>query len=220
MQRLVSISMVVLVGLLASTAVAAQDRRYKDSPKCPPANEGVLFADAQATVYNAATVVYEGRKREAGPRGVFGCAYGAKQPYYLGRGSQAGASGSVSTYPIVLAGPVVAYGEGSSFAYGKSSEEVWVRNLRTGKLIHQMPNGSPAEAGDVGLGETTAIVVKSNGSVAWIVRTTEGLQVRSLDKSGSHLLAAAAEIDPGSLALAGSTLYWTQAGRPMSAPLQ
>jgi len=83
-----------------------------------------------------------------------------------------------------------------------------------------MPNGSPAEPGDIGLGETTAIVVKSDGSVAWIVRTNDGPQVRFADKTGEHLLAAASPaIDPNSLALAGSTLYWTQGGKPMSAAL-
>jgi hypothetical protein len=82
-----------------------------------------------------------------------------------------------------------------------------------------MPNGSPAEPGDIGLGDTAAIVVKSDGSVAWIVTTSDGPQVRSVDKTGEHLLAASPEIDPTSLALAGSTLYWMQGGKPMSATL-
>jgi len=105
---------------------------------------------------------------------------------------------------------------------GHSFEEVWVRNLATGNVIHRMPNGSPAEPGDVGLGETTAIVVKRDGAVAWIVRASAELgsiQVRSVDKTGSHLLAASPEIAPESLALAGSTLYWTQGGKPMSTTL-
>ena len=86
-----------------------------------------------------------------------------------------------------------------------------------------MPNGSPAEPGDVGLGETTTIVVKRDGAVAWINRASRELgsiQVRSVDATGSHLLAASPEIEPDSLALAGSTLYWAEGGKPFSATLE
>jgi hypothetical protein len=74
----------------------------------------------------------------------------------------------------------------------------------------------------VGIGATAAIVVKSDGAVAWIVETRqeEGTyEVHAVDKAGSRLLASGADIDPSSLALAGSTLYWTQGGKPMSASL-
>jgi len=86
-----------------------------------------------------------------------------------------------------------------------------------------MANGSPAAPGDVGLGVTTAIVVTGDGSVAWIVRSgpvVGDFQVRSMDKAGEHVLATASvEIDPESLALAGSTVYWSEGGRPFSAQL-
>ncbi len=125
---------------------------------------------------------------------------------------------------MALVGPVIAYDVGSAFETlsEHSVEEIWVRNLATGKLLHRMPNGSPAKPGDVGIGDTTAIVVKPDGSVAWIARASKELgniQVRSVDKTGSHLLAASPEIEPDSLALAGSTLYWTEGGKPMSASL-
>ena len=67
-----------------------------------------------------------------------------------------------------------------------------------------------------------AIAVKHDGSVAWIVETGEeegGYQVHAVDKSGSRVLASNPDIDPLSLALAGSTLYWTQGGQPFSASL-
>jgi len=41
----------------------------------------------------------------------------------------------------------------------------------------------------------------------------------SVSGTSSSLLAQGREVAPGSLALAGSTLYWTQAGTPRSAPL-
>jgi hypothetical protein len=214
-RTIIALAATLLASLSTATApVLASDRRTP--PRCPPAHEQVLAADVQAVLYGAEVP-------SSGAGGVFGCAYRSKRSYYLGRASSAGSSGSVSTYPIALAGPVVAFGEGKSFTFGHSFEEVWVRNLLTGKVIHRVPNGSPAEPGDVGLGDTTAIVVKEDGSVAWIVGAGEqlgGVQVRSLDKTGGHLLAASPEIEPNSLALAGSTLYWTQGGKPFSAQLQ
>jgi len=66
------------------------------------------------------------------------------------------------------------------------------------------------------------IVAKSDGAVAWIVesRTYEdGYQVHAVDRTGSRLLAVCSDIEPHSLALAGSILRWTQGGKPMSASL-
>lgn len=189
----------------------------KHKTECPPTHEKVVAANAQAMIYEAPAY------RE-GPGGVFGCAYGSNRSYDLGLVPSGGPSGSGGVVPIALAGKVVAYDKGkTSSLSGRGSHEIWVRNLATGTLIHRMPNGSPAEPGDIGLGETTTIVVKPDGSVAWIVRAGNkqlgGIQVRSVDKTGEHLLAASPEIDPGSLAVAGSTLYWTQGGKPMSAVL-
>jgi hypothetical protein len=67
--------------------------------------------------------------------------------------------------------------------------------------------------------------VKSDGSVAWIVdvygsENPVEYQVRALDRSGGRVLASGAGIAPTSLALAGSTLYWTQGGKPFSASLR
>ncbi len=216
-----------MIALLTATSTAVASPRVKALPKCPPRNLRVLVADAQVVIYRAATVVYEPEEHrfEEGQEAIFGCAHGAKRSYRLGPISYGSASGSGGTYPIALAGPVVAYDVGETAPFrtptGFSAEEIWVRNLRTGKLLHRMPNGSPAESEDIGLGETTAIVVKGDGAVAWIVRTgrTEDLQVRSADKTGSHVLVTSPEIAPESLALAGSTLYWTQGNKPMSATL-
>jgi hypothetical protein len=224
------VATIILLGLLAGASVAAARLRHRVAPRCPPGNEGVMAAGAQVVVYKAGTSVYEPEehKFEEGPEEIFGCAHRAKRPYRLGPplyGSATSGNGGVGS--ITLAGPIVAYDVGEvpgmeALSNRRSVHEIWVRNLRTGKLIHRVPNGSPAELGDVGLGDTTEIVVKSDGSVAWIVRagdTLGGIQVRSVDKTGSHLLAASSEIDPDSLALAGSTLYWMQGGKPMSAVL-
>jgi hypothetical protein len=68
----------------------------------------------------------------------------------------------------------------------------------------------------------SALLVKSDGSVAWIVETGYPVvqyQVHTVDKSGSRVLASGTDIDPRTLALSGGVLYWTQGGKPMSAVL-
>jgi hypothetical protein len=126
-----------------------------------------------------------------------------------------------------LSGPVVAYEVASATgAEGQAqtvSFTVVVRDLRGGRVLHDVPSGTPAaNPFAVGVGRTVAVVVKSDGAVAWIAKAPpyEGTyQLHAVDKSGSRVLATGADIDPSSLALAGSTLYWTQGGKPMSAPL-
>ncbi len=220
MRRVIVIAAAVaLLGVPAAATAAPSKRTHTGTPKCPPTrNDVVLAADTQSVIYRAPFYA------EMAPPYIFACAYSSKRLYKLGRTTEGSAAGSVGTGPFALAGPVVAYDVGESFTVFETHfrEEIWVRNLATGRVIYRMPNGSPAEPEDVGIGETTAIVVKGDGSVAWIARASRQLgsiQVRSVDKTGSHLLAASPEIEPDSLALAGSTLYWMQGGKPMSATL-
>jgi hypothetical protein len=123
-----------------------------------------------------------------------------------------------------LSGAMVAYGEGRISPFERSEDYVVVQDLRTGRTIYHVPTGTEVNPipGDVGVGEVAAVVVKADGSVAWIVQTTREngrYQVHADDKSGSRLLAEGPDIAPRSLALAGSTLYWTEAGRPSLAAL-
>ncbi len=206
------------MGLTPAITSAAVAARRKASPTCPAAHQRLIVADTQA-------VVYQGLAETQAEGEIFACSYTNGRSVRLGPPPYGSATGSGGVVPIELSGPAVAYGFGKSGGppMGHSFEEIWVRNLATGKIIPRVPTGSPAEPGDVGLGETNAIVVKSDGSVGWIVRASGELgsiQVRSLDKAGSHLLAASPEIEPNSLALAGSALYWTQDGKLLSARLQ
>ncbi len=92
-----------------------------------------------------------------------------------------------------------------------------VRDLRNGRLLHNVPT----------VGTVEAMVLKSDGATAWILESrgqspahpvTE-YEVQAVDKNGSRMLAAGSDIDPSSLAVAGRTLYWTQGGKPFSASL-
>jgi hypothetical protein len=129
---------------------------------------------------------------------------------------------------IVLAGPIVAY-EHYSFAEGLGGTRlgVAVRDLRTGATLRDEPTGKAKIPGsepelEFGIGHTATIVVKSNGSVAWILETSaqeDRYQVHAADMTGSRLLASGPDIDRSSLALAGNTIYWMQSGQPRAAPL-
>jgi hypothetical protein len=126
----------------------------------------------------------------------------------------------------VLAGPIVAYEEvANALGCGFCHWAVLVRDLRTGRTLRKEPTGTPLNPAlneNFGVGPTTAIVVKSDGSVAWIANAGKeegGYQVHAADRAGSRLLASGPDIDPSSLALAGNTLYWAQGGQPRSARL-
>jgi hypothetical protein len=65
-------------------------------------------------------------------------------------------------------------------------------------------------------GTISDLVLKSNGSFAYIANDT----VRKADSAGIGQLDPGPAIETGSLARAGSTVYWTKAGAPFSAKLQ
>jgi hypothetical protein len=111
---------------------------------------------------------------------------------------------------------------------GQPEQEEWivfVRDLRTGRVLHMLPTGTATVKGWKGVGPTTQIVVSAAGAVAWIARVVDeqgrqqGYEVHAADKAGSRLLATGANIEPNSLALVGNTLYWTQESKPYLATL-
>ncbi len=155
---------------------------------------------------------------------IYGCSYGHKRSYLLGPILSSSESGGAGVIHETLTGPIVAYEEILNESPCCQHWRVVVRNLHNGHILHRIPTGTPIkpEPFSVGIGLAVAIVVKRDGSVAWIVETIQelgGYQVHAVDKSGSRVLASSPDIDPTSLALAGSTLYWTQGGQPESATL-
>jgi hypothetical protein len=227
MRRIAISTIPVLALFLATASPSAARARHATTARCPPATSRVLLADAEAELY----AVKERLPHFPEPEPVVrGCAYGQKRSYLLGEveehGSSYGGGGSSGVRLATLAGTVVAYTE--SAVYGSGKEEaprflMVVRDLSTGRILHRVETGRfvKPEATPVSVGLTTALVVKSDGAVAWIVET--GIptiyQVYAIDKTGRRLLASSTGIVPYSLALAGNTVYWTQGGQPFSAPL-
>ncbi len=210
------------LALILAFAAPSGARIHKQAPaECHPGRSHVIAADGQAQVYAADDF-------EDSPT-IFGCVYG-RRSYALGPGppmEQTCSSGCVGTRHEVLTGAFVAYEEFRTKGAFERGEAIWrvvVRDLRNGRVLRRLPTGvfSPPEPATIGAGEAVAIVVKSDGAVAWIAETdgeTGQREVHAADATGSRILASGTSIDPASLALGGGTLYWTQEGKPMSATL-
>jgi hypothetical protein len=206
---------------------------YAANTKCPPSHAHLLRSDKQAVVYKIRESGIETLEKEhyrVYYPGIRGCVRGRRLSYKLGGPStefgDASGESSSGIDSITLGGSMVAYEEEitGSERYGENASGkwiVWVRDLRTGKVIHKVPTGTriPSDPSFIGVGPTTAIAVKSDGAVAWIAEAEDGYQVHVLDKTGNRLLASGENIKPYVLGLKGSRLYWKQAGHVRSAVL-
>jgi hypothetical protein len=229
MRRIAVAAISVLAMLLIAVGASAQHDVHAPT-ECPPRHSHLIFADGQAEVYFA--------RESFGDVVIRGCAYGHRRSFILVRcGGEETDAACART--MTLAGPIAAYEQGEWF--------VVVRDLRTGRVLHRVPTGTPLvpKPGYNGIGNIVAIVLKSEGAVAWIAddyeRTTGVVtlsetpyfDVEAIDKSGSRLLASGSDIDPSSLALSvgatnigyhgtaleGNTVLWIQGGKPASASL-
>jgi hypothetical protein len=203
MRRSAIATCALLVLLLASFVSDAGARRTK-RPKCPALGSHVIAADPQAEVYEA-----NGRFEPE----MFACAFANGHPYTLGPKPSGSSSGGGGTELATLRGSMVAYEEFITIPEGNSTWTMIVRDLKTGRVLHRADStGSFVQE----------VVLKSDGALAWIVDTSfqpAEHAIVALDRSGTRQLASGADVSPSSLALAGSTLYWTQGGKPFSAVL-
>jgi hypothetical protein len=241
MQRRAQTLLVTLVALLsASPALAAL--AHGSAPECGSGHGRLVVADRLAEIYIAREPVFQSHTRKVvnSSTGYRGCIYGSTRSFRLGGTGGGTASRAGGTEDLVLAGADVAYetyaSAGTASGTGASYTYVVVRNLQTGRVLNEVPSGIPLEPKPhhVGVGGVAAIVLKSDGSVAWLAvdgersesaeraagREVVYYDLYSLDGAGERLVASGTEIDPSSLALAGSTFYWTQGGKPFSALLQ
>jgi hypothetical protein len=161
--------------------------------------------------------------------GYYGCVYGQAAVFL---GFPPGPCHCGDVRHVTLAGALVAYD--SYFRETSSGESVtsWtveVRDLRGGELrggrfVHNLSTGESSGGSQRrdGNGLATAIVLKRDGAVAWIVRTVTSpgeYQVWAVDRTGRRLLAARSDIAPSSLRLTGSALSWRQGLEVASATL-
>lgn len=225
MHKRLLILVVMLVSVLAGFCSAAA--LAGGGSVCRPGGK-LVAADTEA-------VVYLGREPgRAGGAAYLACRYGHHRVYVVGGPGVGSSTVAGEDRRYVLAGMTLAWesweetqppnGVSAETPEGRAEWVIFVRDLRTGRVLHKVPTGTSTVKGWVGVGPIDALVVKSDGAVAWIASLVgegqHGYEVHAVDKTGSRLVASGTSIDPRSLALAGSTLYWTQGGVPMSAPLQ
>ncbi len=246
MKRIAITAIPVLALLLVPGGANAAHGRRALPAKCAPSPH-TLLADSQAQVYAA---------REGSPESlsIRACAYGQRRSVFVAACNREESSAAcVESSHITLAGTVISY-ENSDVNSGRYPElenkiDEWyvvVQNLHTSGVLHKTPTGAPLkpESRYVGVGPIVGLVLKSDGSVAWIAEDYERssklfgagapyFDVYATDKTGTRLLASGTSIDPSSLALSvgdfgvggvrrtvvGGTVYWTQGGNPSSATL-
>jgi hypothetical protein len=226
---------VILLPTLLGAAVSdswARGRRTPP-PACVPAGAHVLLADRSAAVYTIhAQHIFGDRSVEAviQTRACVGARRRSheiwEEPAVWGLTEIGGGIAN-----LCLSGTVVAYeesfNEATRYTIGQEVREEWhviVRDLRTERVLHRVPTGAagPAHPKFVGDGGTAAIVVKSDGAVAWVLETVDvpdRYEVRALDRTGERVLATGSNIAPYSLSLSGRTIHWRQGGKLASSPL-
>jgi hypothetical protein len=223
MKRILIPIVSALALLLAATSISTARSTHRASAQCPPARAHILIADEQAQVYD-----------EHYSEEIYGCTYRPTRSRDLGAIPKFSSQGGEGIELLRLAGTVVAYEETLINLLEPQGEWahylIVVRNLQTGQVLHRIPTGTyegPEPQLNIGIGPALAITVKSNGSVAWIAendqKSTKSApydELHAIDKSGYRTIAVGKEISPKSLALTGSTLYWTQGGKAMSASLE
>jgi hypothetical protein len=222
-------ALIAAAAILAPAAAHGAAKRHRPSrPSCPPAHAHILLRDSTAVIFqleNPARAFF----REAA------CSNASTKPYVLRECESLDCEEPFVT-ERTLTGNVLAYalyGHSGSSKYMDEETDSWliqVRDLRTHRLIHSSPTSTsePPPSNAIGNGSAEGIVVKSDGSVAWIAVDGERpsgsplptiYQVWKIDHTVQHLLAMGTQIVPHSIALAGSTVYWTDGGAPASAPL-
>ena len=200
-------SRIALLSVLAAAALASGASAH--GAVCGPSKAHTLAADSLARVYSR-----DGK--------VYGCAKGSHSSYVLGSASHS--VGQARVGPIALAGVDVAYGKTTS-GEDVISAEVVVRNLTDGRVLRD----HPATAGNFGpetAQRVDSIVVKPDGSVAWIATVNSIIshrgttQVRKSDRSSRASLDSGRKIKPDSLRLHGSKLSWIDGSVTKTAALR
>jgi hypothetical protein len=146
--------------------------------RCPKPSRTVhVLARAGASVVynNLREKHYEGASRIYGCRGPHG------RPHTI---NQRGEWGFNSVDNFVFAGPFVAFQEDWGSAAGDAANTVVVRDIRTGRLAVDLPvSERGSDLGDY----AEVLLLKRNGSVAWLARTGPPDDIYNHDTGEVHV---------------------------------
>ncbi len=205
-----ALTLLTTAGLLAQQGTPAGARALG---RCVPRSTDVQASDPLGELWLS-----------AGGSDLFGCLWGAKT-YTVW---SAGEGGVQLAQFVTMRGTYAAFNGGGGSS-SDSSSSLGVMDLKTGKERGLAVAVGP---GSYDTGRVTSLVLKANGSIAWISQTsgvanpsTPQLiptltEVYADDSSGRRMIASSTAISPTSLALAGSAIYWLQGGVAESATLR
>ena len=216
---------VVVLAVLASVPASPADARQR----CAASGSKTLEATERARVFRWQATSPDSYE-------VYGCLYRRNRRLKLdfNQTEDDPYGPYVEIRLITLAGRHVAWVNDWSERPGRRTT-VNVVDLRSGRKMHSWTGGGEQfgyytpgwETDHRHVYSTTDLVVKPSGAVAWIAWTRVGEPYRDYeytiyksDATGEGiLLDSGVNLDKDSLALSGSTIYWTKDGRAHSATL-
>lgn len=213
-----------LATALSATAVAVAlvpaNAAAQSSEGCRAAGSRTVIATNQGRIFTV-----RDRLRGRPVTFYFGCLYRVNRAFALGRDFR-GRNFVDTLRHARLAGPYAGYAVTSTVDRPcGSAAEVRVKDLRTGRMER-----TAAGAAQPGPERITDLELKPNSSVAWIATTCVPAgpgrdEVNAVDGDGRRTLdsgldGAADDVQGASLALSGSTLYWTKGGAAVTGRLR
>jgi hypothetical protein len=212
----IAVSALALTGLLVAPQTALAKKRKHRPPACSLSGSKTLLATRDARVFYKTS-------SKTGSTTEYACLFVRNKRFPLASGdSDPGGSGDTASLEL-LAGSYVAFVRGhydDSTRYDPTFQgfpsTVVAINLSTGAELD-----FPAVAAKPAASSVSDLVLRRNGSFAWIGSGGGATEVHRLKvgDAADALLDSGANIEAGSLALGGGTLYWTKGGMPFSAPL-
>lgn len=203
-------SAAVLIAAALAPGAAAASRGPSSTPLCLP-HRLQAAADGFGQVW-VNDVTYQ----------LWGCAYGRHRTHLL----QSLGAGDFTGYgAVAMAGHYVAVESYGVSSTGYAEDEICVFDVLDGRQSACLGDASGAHGPGGGL--VGSMVVKRDGSIAWIATAPGGTnqpsyggsEVYAYDAHGYRLVASGTDIAPGSLALAGNRIYWMQGGVARSSRL-
>jgi hypothetical protein len=203
-----------LAALAAAAAARAPERA--SARRCFPSGATVLARDRYVWIYRT-------RARRAGePAATMACLAGHTGHITLLAPTRLNLRSSLG--PFELAGRVAAYLE-TEFGVDSGTTQLVVVDIGARRVLRSTGVGQYVDAGLIRSDRVVRFVVTPRGSVAWSLVQTEhrqqvGVSIYAAPREGAPaLLEAGADIDPGSLSLAGRTVRWTRAGTARAVPM-
>lgn len=194
---------------------------------CQPTRSKTISENGFARLYSIERLIPGDGSRDL-ETSFYGCRLDSGRSHMLGRDYCGGYySGCDYLDHAVLAGEKVAYVAGFEDYRHEPRRHFTLAVLDTAGFTSERRYEVRTPTPDGYERDVTALVLKSNGSIAWILYRvdwqSERVQTYEVLKSDtgadSAVLDSGADIDPQSLSLNGSTLTWKRAGEDRSASL-